>query len=426
MIRKEEFNMPDRNMFLAQIDARKGELFELLQKLIRFDSQNLGSSGREAGIAAFIRDELTAMGLSADLYSPDSIDGLPDHVDYWPGHNLADRPNVTGTLSGTAHTRRLMLAAHSDTTPIGDPRNWTVDPFGGILKDGKIWGRGACDDKYGIAAALFLLRLLHDEGIKLPYDLLFTAYCDEEFGGGNGALAASVKYPCDDILNLDCKNFEIWACAVGGGVIRAKIRSNEPLDSAGKMLDGLTLVRAEFDAFRERRRDELRKLPYYRDTIIPDTTVRFMELRAGDNGSDLNRAFADVTYYTALTEPEINREFDAMAVRLNEALAPLGMCFDGFEKVTRFFHHAATADENPALDLLCKVSLETSGRKLTPCGSCLSDLPLFILYGSPRAFSFGIGRDFSVYGGAHQADEFIECDALVEFTKIIGAFLLSY
>ncbi len=58
-----------------------------------------------------------------------------------------------------------MMAAHSDTVPIAERANWTVDPLGGEIKDGKIWGRGACDDKYAIASMLMLMKIFKEEEI---------------------------------------------------------------------------------------------------------------------------------------------------------------------------------------------------------------------------------------------------------------------
>ncbi len=414
-----------KEVFLHAVTARESELYALLSALVRIDSQNFGSSGREAAAAAFIAEKLYALGLSPDVYSPMGVPGLPSNPDYWDGHHLENRPNVTVSLAGSSR-RRLMLAAHSDTVPVGNPANWTFPPFSGELRDGNILGRGACDDKYGIAAVLYLLTLLRDENITLPYELLFTAYSDEENGGGNGTLAACLKYPCEDIVNLDCKNFDIWAVAAGGGRLRAYIRADHPLDSCGPMLDGLAILREEFHAFRERRARELREVPLYRETSIPDTSVRFTEMRSGDGSSDFDRAFVEVCYYTTRTKDEIDTELKKMQARLSEKLAPYGLLFDRFERTTRHFHFKETAMENPAMAALLRAAESAAGRTLAPCGSCLSDLSLFIQYGSPRAFSFGIGRDFGVYGGAHQADEFIECARLLEFTKILGAFLLDY
>ena len=102
-----------------------------------------------------------------------------------------------------------MLMAHLDTVEIGDRANWTVDPFGGEIIDGKIYGRGACDDKYGIAASLFLIKVLQSLGFTPKKNLLFTAYCDEEHGGSHGALAAVLRYPTSRIVNLDGREDQI-------------------------------------------------------------------------------------------------------------------------------------------------------------------------------------------------------------------------
>ena len=72
-----------------------------------------------------------------------------------------------------------------------------------------------------------------------------------------------------------------------------------------------------------------------------------------------------------------------------------------------------------------EAALQVSGRELGPCGSCLSDRSVILKYGSKEAYGFGIGRDFSEYGGAHQPDEFIECDNLLEYAKIMMAYVVN-
>jgi len=408
---------------LQIIEERKEELFEILCKLVRIDSQSFGNTGESREIADFIAKQFEDMGYEADVYSPLSIEGMKAHPDYWGLHELENRFNVSAVIPGKDRSRRLMLAAHSDTVAIGDIKNWTVDPFGGIIKDGKIWGRGACDDKYGIATALFLFKLFKDEGIEFPCDIVFTAYCNEEYGGSHGALAACLKYSCDDIINMDCKNFEIWICAVGGEEMRAHISAQNSVDDCGVMFDGLAVLKDEFATFKENRFAELKAHPEYADTVIPDTSVRFLEMKAGNAGADLGKASVEVCYYAAASREEIEEEFSDMAKRIDDRLQPMGLKFDRFEKETRFFHFGKSEKDNSVVEKLIASAKEASGRILTPCGSCQSDLSIFLKYGSPRAISFGVGRDFGAYGGAHQADEYIECDRLLEFAKIMGKFL---
>ncbi len=403
-----------------RIEARKDELFGLLSELVKIDSQSFGAEGNEKEIAFFIGEKLREMGYEPDIYTPLDIPGMKEHPDYWPEHNLENRYNVSAVIPGADRSRRIMLAAHSDTVAVGNEANWTVDPFGGEIRDGKIWGRGACDDKYGIAAALFLIRVFKDEGLQFPCDLVFTAYCNEEYGGSHGALAACLRYPCDDVINLDCKNFEIWSCAVGGEELKAYIKAVDAVDDCGVMLQGLAALKAEFDRFRENRYAELMAHPEYASTVIPATSVRFMEMKAGNAGADLNRAHVEVCYYAAASREQVEQELSEIAQRLQNTLAPMGLAFDRFQKTCRFFHFGKSEKENPVMEKLIAAGKRASGRELKPCGSCQSDLSIFLKYGSPRAFAFGIGRDFGAYGGAHQADEHIECGRLLEFAQILG------
>ena len=137
------------------------------------------------------------------LYSPDEVEGILQHPDYLPGRNLKDRPNVSATLQGAAPEKTLLLAGHMDTVPVGDESLWTVPPVKGTIKDGWIFGRGANDDKWALATELFLAKAFTALGIKLKNNVVLGAYVDEEFGGGDGALALCLKHKADFAINMD-------------------------------------------------------------------------------------------------------------------------------------------------------------------------------------------------------------------------------
>ena len=410
---------------LRAIESRQDELYDLLCRLVRVDSQSFGSTGREKAMAELVADELRSLGLEPDVYSPEDIPGFRENPDYLPGRHLENRPNVTAVLPG-AGEKKLCLMGHSDTVPVGDPASWTVEPFAGMLRDGAIWGRGSTDDKYAIAAVLFLMRLMRDEGISLPYTLLFTAYCDEEAGGSHGALASVLRYPVDDIVNLDCKNFEIWKAASGGGCMDIRFRAKTPQDSCLSVIPGLTAVTEALEAFRERRKTEFLADPVYADTVIPHTAMRIMEAGVGSGGCDMDKGHVSITFYTRLSREEFASERALLEKDIAARLAPLGLELTETVMTTRFFHYGVSDGENPCMDALIRAAKDASGRTLTPCGSCLSDLSVLLKYGSPRAFAFGIGRDFNAYGGSHQPDEHLFCENLLEYAKILGAFLLEY
>ena len=407
------------------IDERKEELFELLSSFIKINTENFWSSGNEENLAKHIHALCQKMGLESDIYSPLDIEGFENHPDYLPGRNLENRYNVTARWRGEEDCDELMLMGHSDTVEIGNPDVWEKPALSGEISDGKIWGRGACDDKYALATVLFVIKLLKELGFKPKKNLLFTAYSDEEHGGSHGALAAVLKYPTPRIVSMDGREDQIWHCGSGGGEVYYSCRANETVDSAKLMASAVPLVLEEIDKFAKRRYDELEKNRFYKGTIIPSTSLRYMDVHAGNNGVDLDVLNLYFTYYTDKTREEIEAEFRELEASLAKRLLPMGIIGGKLEPKTRFFHYVFTEPDSEDIKLMLEAACEATGKEPIVCGSCLSDLSVISKYGSSRAYGFGAGRDFSMPGGAHQPNEFIECDKLIDYTKTIASYVIK-
>ena len=147
----------DIKTICSLIESRQDELFELLGNLIKINSENFMNAGNEEECAKYIHSLCEELGLENDIFTPMDIEGFSEHPDYVSGRNLENRPNVVARYKGEENVDELMLMAHIDTVPIGDRANWDFDPLLGEVKDGKVFGRGACDDKYAIATALFII-----------------------------------------------------------------------------------------------------------------------------------------------------------------------------------------------------------------------------------------------------------------------------
>ena len=109
-----------------------------------------------------------------------AAEGLAEHTDRYP------RINVIGELhNAPARPRpRLHFNGHFDVVPAGD--GWTVDPFAGIVRDGKLFGRGATDQKAGIAASIYAVEAIRRAGVRLTGALEQSGTVDEESGGFAG------------------------------------------------------------------------------------------------------------------------------------------------------------------------------------------------------------------------------------------------
>jgi succinyl-diaminopimelate desuccinylase len=100
--------------------------------------------------------------------------------------------SIVGRLEGKKG-KRLILNGHLDVVPPGDPKAWKFDPFGGVVEDGKIWGRGSADMKTKIASAMFVTRILKEKTVEIPGSVVLMFTADEETGGEFGT-----KYLVDE------------------------------------------------------------------------------------------------------------------------------------------------------------------------------------------------------------------------------------
>jgi succinyl-diaminopimelate desuccinylase len=165
---------PDIEKLLREIEARTDDMTALAQDLIRFPTVNPpGEAYRPC--AEFVGTRLARRGMKIEYVR---AEGTPGDNDTYPRINIIARHEGSG--SGPC----VHFNGHLDVVQTG--AGWTVDPFGGLVRDGKVYGRGACDMKGGIAAAIVAVEALIDSGIDLPGAIEISGTVDEESGGYGG------------------------------------------------------------------------------------------------------------------------------------------------------------------------------------------------------------------------------------------------
>lgn len=170
----------------AAIDAGKDTWSALLQELIRIPS----CFEAEHAIVARVCEHVAAIGLRPVLVAMDSA-ALRRHPQAMkPISDVPGRNNVVVRLPGRGGGRSLILNCHLDTQPAGEEDEWTYPPFAGhVDRDSNaIFGRGAMDDKAGVAICLGLLRMIVQQRVELAGDLVFQFVLEDEVTG-NGSLA---------------------------------------------------------------------------------------------------------------------------------------------------------------------------------------------------------------------------------------------
>ena len=234
------------------IDAER--LIEDLRSLVRIPS----ITGSEEAVAAWAAEALRDLGLLVEVVSPDpaAVRADPD----WPGEEMPRTalPVVIGR-TGRDGGRRIILSGHLDVVPPGDPSTWTADPWAAEIRDGALYGRGACDMKGGVAAILAAVRALGAAGDldRLAGELVVVLVPSEE-DGGQGTLAAIRAGVTGDLAIItEPSNLDIVVAHAGAITFRLTVPGRAAHASQRRegvsALDKLFVLAQALEADEERR-----------------------------------------------------------------------------------------------------------------------------------------------------------------------------
>lgn len=383
-------------------------LYNTLSELVKINTVNERKTGNENAGQEYLEKLCLKSGFAVDRFVSESVEGLVGHRDFLAGRGSDKRENLVATLEGEDRTKSIMLASHMDTERLGDESKWTLSsPLSGEIKDGKIYGRGTGDDKSGLAVSWFVMKTFRDLGIVPKKNILLASYSDEEGGGGNGALATALKYPCDACINLDSSGLEIEAN--GGGCFKILLKSVENDGTVASVFNEFEGARAIVDALADLSKRE-------------KTTVRLSSVTVGTGG--VRESAVNMAIYTDMTIEECQSTLDGICENLKNRFSSLGLMTEGFKPVTRYFIHGETKKDSREVTLLKEIIEEDTGKPCRTDGKCLSDLSLFLAYCSKNSFNYGVPTGSAEGGGPHQPNEHVECHELLSHAKRLAIMLL--
>jgi acetylornithine deacetylase/succinyl-diaminopimelate desuccinylase-like protein len=141
-------------------NQQQAELLRHYRALVQLDTSN--PPGNETRVAEYLKKVLEAEGIPTQTFA---LDGA--------------RENLVARIKGNGKKRPLLILAHEDVVNVSREK-WPVDPFGAVMKDGYIWGRGTRDDKDKLASNLMVMLLAKRGKVSLDRDLIFLAEAGEE------------------------------------------------------------------------------------------------------------------------------------------------------------------------------------------------------------------------------------------------------
>ena len=296
---------------LGGIDGN--DLVRLTQDLVRIDSViRPESGGTEAAVVRYLADWIRR-----------ELGVQPAIEEAAPG-----RENLIATLDSGVPGPCLMLEGHTDVVSEGSRDAWTRDPFGGEVAEGRIWGRGACDMKAGVAVDLLTIRTLVRSGVPWRGKIRLGLVCDEE-GMMIGIKDFIRRGHADDVdACLVPEPEENQLCLSMKGAMRGRLRVRGRMAHGAMPLTGvnpntrLARIILAFEGFEEEEKRRCGSDPFLG---LPSVTFTVIQSPAPGSPAQLNvmpgeaLAFVDIRTVPKQSHEVLERELRAILARLAAA-----------------------------------------------------------------------------------------------------------
>lgn len=431
----------ERGVVGARIDEwvtdHRQELVELLSLLVKTRSDVRPPHGGEADCQAVVEDAFRRAGLEVDVFDLEAVEGLLEHpltFGTWDGQErpLSGRPDVVGTLRGRGRGRSLLVSCHVDTVP-AEAEEWTSgSPFSGQLRDGRLYGRGSWDTKWGIAAGLYTALCVRELGLELRGDFIVESVTDEEFGGSHGALAARLRgHRADVAVNCEPTNMVVGTAHRGGGEWRVTVRGDDRGLAFGAERESSAVLKlaATINAIWAWNQDRNRSrtaAPDFADFELPAV---IMQVTGGGYGyGEVTGAPAECALLVwAEEEPGVDEAahrksfVDGVNSRLLHDPAFADGLLPDYRPTIRYLP-GSRAQLPPAFrDGLAGAFKSAAVEMVTGGIPLAADTYVFNLYAGIPAITLGPRG-----GNAHAADEYVVIDDVVDLVRVLARTVASW
>ncbi len=383
-----------------KIDPKyKNILVDELCEFTRIPSISDTRGGNEGPLQNVVADRMRTLGARVRTFEADDVPAFYTHpLCSCPDRQYKGRPTVLGEV-GPENVPALLVIAHSDTVPVLKPEEWTVEPFGGLIRDGKVFGLGVTDDKWGTAGLLSILRVLNDSGKPLRKRVILASSVDEESGIGNGMLLltlAGVKAECG--LYLDGTQLKLYIGNLGGSFFFLKPKQPIPPADFERHHKILQTACDKFNPSRSQAFDQ----PFFRDNLRRNQSV-IPYIWKDEKGPYFNLAFYTVP---GDDQDRICRQLEAMAAEaLKSELSKYVTCFH-----SPWFEPAVISPETPIVRHMAESSRQVMGREPVIATNVKIDAFVLTNHAGIPTMSFGPSSQTAGRGAFHQPDEYLKID----------------
>jgi succinyl-diaminopimelate desuccinylase len=415
----------DIDRVLREVDAAAEEAVALTTDLIRMPTVNPPGDAYEE-CAHLIGDRLRALDFEIEYFP---AEGRPEHTRAHP------RINVVGTRRGRGTRPVVHLNGHFDVVPAG--AGWTVDPFGGEVRDGRIYGRGSCDMKAGLAAAIFAAEAIRRAGITPNGTIEISGTVDEESGGFAGvawlAQHGRLSAARTDFAIIPEPLYVDRVCIGHRGVYWFEVTTHGRIAHGSMPFHGTSAI-DHMTIVLDRIRRELQPRLAARETAVPVIPPGARHATLNVNGvsggqpvdgiqtpcvADLCRAVFDRRFL-------LEEGFDATRAEIVALLDGVGRDVPQFRydlNDLMVVHPTRTPEDSPLVPALERALVRVLGRSggLVASPGTYDQKHFARIAGVPHCVAYGPG----ILDLAHQPDEYCTIEDLVNATKVIALATLD-
>lgn len=416
---------------LKRVEDRHDDLARLLSRLIRYRTVTplmgqKAKGGDYRGLQSFVSKRLTTLGFDIETWEPDA-----SSLKRFPGsgivsdRDLCGMPIVVGRRAGRG--RSLLLNAHYDVVPPGVLESWTLPPFDGVVADGRIYGRGTCDMKGGLAAMLEALRCIVDAEVEIPGPLIVESVPDEEQTSmgtlaccerGIRADAAVIPEPTDLRVLVAVRGSLSGKIVVPGRAGHSETAQPSweeggavnAIEKAVKVLHGIDALNEEWKARPDKRHR------YLDPDVLTPTMIR------GGEWEVMHPERVEITFTSNFvpSAKDTRAEIEAMLDRV--ARADPWMRAHPPVLVAGESLYGAEVSEDASIVRTASSALAEVGIRPELVGSgSLTDMVHLINYSKVPTVSVGPSTRT-----AHMADEHVTVDELVTTAKVLALIILRW
>ena len=408
----------------SAVNAARGEIVSYIQSLV----QSPSLANDEGSVQKLISEKLETLGLAPEKV-PVYFDDLKNHPAFCDdGYSPDSRYNVVGHWKNDGGDKSIILNGHVDVVPTGPLELWDESPWSGSVNNNRIYGRGSCDMKAGLASGIFAVQILQCIGFEPTGNVMIQSVVGEE-SGGCGTLTNIVKgYTADATIILEPTSLKV--CPIQSGALTFRLKVQGKATHAAMRWDGVSaiekfhLIHQSILKF-EKERHQLYDIKYYefKDRVAP---INIGTIKGGEWHSTVPESVVVEGRLGVFPGESAQDARDAFETHLQTISKTDDWLKENLPIVEWFegqFESGKTDINHPLIQSLSDCYHQTTGDAPKIEGVTYgSDLRLFTNHAHIPAVLFGPG-DVRL---AHAANEYVEIDEVITTVKIIANMIVAW